>query len=40
MATLSEEHGIGRLFGPGSTTEDAVEYVRSWYEENRADDAA
>jgi methylmalonyl-CoA mutase, C-terminal domain len=30
------EQGIGRLFGPGSPTTDAIEYIRSWYEENRA----
>jgi methylmalonyl-CoA mutase C-terminal domain/subunit len=28
--------GIGRLFGPGSPTTDAIDYIRSWYEENRA----
>jgi methylmalonyl-CoA mutase C-terminal domain/subunit len=30
------EQGIGRLFGPGSPTTDAIDYIRSWYEENRA----
>lgn len=25
--------GIGRLFGPGSTTAEAVEYVREWFAE-------
>jgi methylmalonyl-CoA mutase C-terminal domain/subunit len=30
------ERGIGRLFGPGSPTTDAIDYIRSWYEENRA----
>jgi methylmalonyl-CoA mutase C-terminal domain/subunit len=29
------KQGIGRLFGPGSTTRDAVEYVREWYDEER-----
>lgn len=32
------EQGIGRLFGPGTPTSDAVEYIRSWCEENRRDD--
>ncbi len=27
--------GIGRLFGPGTPTSEAVEYVRAWYRENR-----
>jgi methylmalonyl-CoA mutase C-terminal domain/subunit len=40
METLSEEHGVGRLFGPGSSTEACVEYIRTWYEENRATNAA
>lgn len=25
------EEGIGRLFGPGATTAEAVEYVRTWF---------
>jgi len=25
------EHGIGRLFGPGTPTTDAVEYIREWH---------
>jgi methylmalonyl-CoA mutase C-terminal domain/subunit len=25
-----QELGVGRLFGPGTSTEEAVEYVRSW----------
>ncbi|TVP45299.1 MAG: cobalamin B12-binding domain-containing protein [Gemmatimonadales bacterium] len=25
--------GVGRLFGPGSPTTDAVAYIRSWFEE-------
>ena len=40
MEELREEHGVGRLFGPGSSTEESVEYIRRWYEENRAHDAA
>lgn len=30
-----QEMGIGRLFGPGTSTSDAVAYIRSWYEERR-----
>jgi methylmalonyl-CoA mutase C-terminal domain/subunit len=29
MATLSEA-GVGRLFGPGTATSEAIEYVREW----------
>ncbi len=25
--------GVGRLFGPGTTTTEAVEYIRSWFAE-------
>ncbi len=32
------EQGIGELFGPGSSTVDAIEYIRSWYAEHRAAD--
>ncbi len=40
MEELREEHGVGELFGPGSSTQEAVDYVRSWFEEHRAEDAA
>ena len=40
MEELREEHGVGELFGPGSSTQDAVDYVRSWFEEHRPEDAA
>ena len=30
-----QEMGIGRLFGPGTATRDAVEYVRELYREHR-----
>ncbi len=30
--------GVGRLFGPGTPTSEAVEYIRSWFAENRSDD--
>jgi methylmalonyl-CoA mutase, C-terminal domain len=32
-----EAKGIGRLFGPGTTTTDAVAYIRDWYAENGRD---
>jgi len=31
-----EEMGVGKLFGPGTPTEEIVEYVKKWYEEKRA----
>ena len=30
MISLSEL-GVGRLFGPGTSTEDIIEYVRDWH---------
>jgi len=30
VATL-EERGIGRLFGPGTPTSAAIEYIREWF---------
>ena len=27
--------GIGRLFGPGTATSEAVDYIRDWYERRR-----
>ena len=35
-----QAQGIGRLFGPGTATADAAEYIRSWFEENRGEDEA
>jgi methylmalonyl-CoA mutase C-terminal domain/subunit len=29
--------GVGRLFGPGTTTSDAVEYIRGWFAEHGRD---
>jgi len=29
-----EARGIGRLFGPGTTTSEAVEYIRGWFAEH------
>ena len=31
------ERGIGRLFGPGTTTGAAVEYIRGWFSEHGRD---
>lgn len=28
--------GVGRLFGPGTVTSDAVDYIKQWWRENRA----
>ena len=30
------EMGVGRLFGPGTPTTEAVEYIREWFETARA----
>lgn len=30
-----QKFGIGRLFGPGTPTTDAIEYIRSWFAEAR-----
>ncbi|CAN5214902.1 cobalamin B12-binding domain-containing protein [soil metagenome] len=32
-----QEQGVGRLFGPGTTTTDAVEYIRDWFAEHGRD---
>ena len=34
VATL-EASGIGRIFGPGSSTADIVDYIKDWIEKNR-----
>ncbi|MSR36075.1 MAG: cobalamin B12-binding domain-containing protein [Gemmatimonadetes bacterium] len=34
-----QARGIGRLFGPGTTTGDAIVYVREWFEEHRRAEA-
>jgi len=36
MAALQEQ-GIGQLFGPGTTTGAAVEYIRQWFAEHGRD---
>jgi len=32
-AVALSELGVGRIFGPGTTTTDAVEYIRDWFAE-------
>ncbi len=34
-----EGRGIGRLFGPGTSTQDLVDFIRTWFAENRAQEA-
>ena len=36
MSELSK-HGIGKLFGPGTPTSAAVEYIREWFAEHGRD---
>jgi methylmalonyl-CoA mutase, C-terminal domain len=36
MRTLAER-GVGRLFGPGTPTSAAVDYIRSWFAEHGRD---
>jgi methylmalonyl-CoA mutase, C-terminal domain len=31
-----ESRGVGRLFGPGTSTSEAIEYIRGWFREVRA----
>jgi methylmalonyl-CoA mutase C-terminal domain/subunit len=31
------EMGIGKLFGPGTPTTEAVQYIRDWFEAHRSD---
>ncbi|MEE9132093.1 MAG: cobalamin B12-binding domain-containing protein [Gemmatimonadota bacterium] len=33
-----QEIGVGRLFGPGTSTTEAVDYIRDWFEANRSGD--
>ena len=32
-----QQHGVGRLFGPGTTTSQAVEYIQEWFAEHGRD---
>ncbi len=34
-----EGRGIGRLFGPGTSTQDLVDFIRTWFAEHRAQEA-
>lgn len=34
------DQGVGQLFGPGTSTSDAVDYIRSWVERHRGAGAA
>jgi methylmalonyl-CoA mutase C-terminal domain/subunit len=31
--------GIGRLFGPGTTTQELIDYIRAWYAEREQQEA-
>ncbi len=33
-----QEMGVGRLFGPGTSTTEAVDYIRKWFGANRSSD--
>ncbi len=33
-----QKQGVGRLFGPGTPTREAVDYIKQWFAENVADD--
>ena len=39
METLAGQ-GVGRLFGPGSSTQDIAAYIRSWFAETHGMEAA
>ncbi len=34
-----EGRGIGRLFGPGTSTQDLVDFIRAWFAEHKAQEA-
>ncbi|HUF13870.1 MAG TPA: hypothetical protein VMN78_12270, partial [Longimicrobiales bacterium] len=34
------EQGVGKLFGPGTPTSEAVDYIRTWFAEHGAADVA
>jgi len=36
VAALAEK-GVGRLFGPGTTTSEAVEYIRGWFAQEQTE---
>ncbi len=34
-----EARGIGRLFGPGTSTQDLIDFIRAWFAEHKAQEA-
>jgi methylmalonyl-CoA mutase C-terminal domain/subunit len=34
-----QEHGIGRLFGPGTPTASLVDYIRQWFQSRQTQEA-
>ena len=36
-AAALQEQGVGKLFGPGTATSDAVDYIRSWVADRRTE---
>lgn len=38
MAAL-EAKGIGKLFGPGTSTQDLIDFIREWYAAHKAQEA-
>jgi methylmalonyl-CoA mutase C-terminal domain/subunit len=38
MAAL-EARGVGKLFGPGTSTQDLIDYIREWFAAHKADEA-
>jgi methylmalonyl-CoA mutase C-terminal domain/subunit len=38
MAAL-ETQGIGKLFGPGTSTADLVDYIKAWFGARQSQDA-
>lgn len=30
-----QKMGVGKIFGPGTNTQDIVEYIKEWFEKNR-----
>jgi len=34
-----QEHGIGKLFGPGTRTTDLIDYIRDWFTERERQEA-
>jgi methylmalonyl-CoA mutase C-terminal domain/subunit len=34
-----QQRGVARLFGPGTSTQDLVEYIRAWFASRQQQDA-